>query len=528
MFIQARRLVIAMSLLAALRPVVHAQSNTPTLKQATPTNSSAQVSYSPVNGALSYNVYWSTSPNVTPQNAKGHKDKNLGTLVTAAPLVNGPLDYIVVTAVTASGESDVSNEVSVNPASTSSPAQAQEGAKDDAATAPASAPEPATAPAPAATGTTTTEKQADPNDGCGNGDHYIDCVLEYSLLGGIEQSDLSAQSSITQGFYDLFMNEPFSKGGSIWFRSRYLGTPSSSSSQNIVAAATNPTGTLTAANLPQSVAAVDYVIGYQFHHGLDLARKDAKGNGANKVTLNPIIGAGATTPLSATTTVSGFAVPNYGTNECNQLQQRFTLKYGYNPALPASGPYDAAGDMGCVVQPNLASTTAKPLPGTKITDIAFSNEDRSSFLLKWGAGVRIIDREKADPAKEATWCDIGPGCSKLRADFTVGQDEDITGGYLRHFVFKADAVIPILSTGFYFFAASANRLERDTTLSPLILTPVTIMNSGSSTCTASASTACIPSSSVFVLPFKQQNRDFYRIGIGIDAMKILKIFKAAS
>jgi hypothetical protein len=54
------------------------------------------------------------------------------------------------------------------------------------------------------------------------------------------------------------------------------------------------------------------------------------------------------------------------------------------------------------------------------------------------------------------------------------------------------------------------------------------MNSGSSTCTASASTACIPSSSVFVLPFKQQNRDFYRIGIGIDAMKILKIFKAAS
>jgi hypothetical protein len=354
---------------------------------------------------------------------------------------------------------------------------------------------------------------------CGTPGKYSDCTFEYLLIGGIEQAGLSAQNSVTEGFYDLFLRRPVdSNWGSIWFRSRYLGTPSSSSTQNIVSAASNPTGTLTASNLPQSVAAVDYALGLQFDHWVYRNQR---------FSYSPIVGVGATTPLSATTTVAGYVVPAYGTNECNQLQARFGATQGYKPSLPPSGLYGASpGTMGCVVQPNPLSTTANPLPGTQITDIAFSNEDRSSFLMKWGAGVRIIDRSLPS---DSSGCSSSKGCSRLMADIILGQDQSITGGYLRHFVLKTDAIIPVFSTGAYFFASSANRLERNTTLSPLILSPVTVAtNTSSSACVASATTVCFPSPSVFVLPYKQQNRDYYRIGIGIDITKVFaKLFSPA-
>jgi hypothetical protein len=335
------------------------------------------------------------------------------------------------------------------------------------------------------------------NTNCLNPGTYSDCTFEYLLIGGIEQADLSAQSSVTEGFFDLFLRRPVdSKWGSIWFRSRYLGAPSSSSTQNVVAAASNPSGTLTAANLPQSVVAVDYMLGMQLDFGQVSNRR---------TTYSPVFGFGATTPLGANTAVTGFVVPPYGTNECNQLQARFgvTNNNGYNPPLPPSVAGTGAG-QGCVVE-----------NGTTIEAIAFSNEDRSSFLLKWGAGVRIIDRGSAGN------CSADPGCKRVMADFTVGQDEEITGGELRKFVFKTDAIIPVFSSGTYFFASSANRIEKNTTLSPLILAPVTIGSSnGTSACTAAGTTICIPSPTVFVLPYKQQNRDYYRIGVGIDLTKV--------
>jgi hypothetical protein len=166
---------------------------------------------------------------------------------------------------------------------------------------------------------------------------------------------------------------------------------------------------------------------------------------------------------------------------------------GYNPRLPGSGIYDTSKPKGCVVQPNPDSTPDKPLPGAQITGIGFSNEDRSSFLLKWSAGIRIMDRwfVNSDPT---TWCSSTGGCSRLIADFALGQDQSITGRVLRHFVVKADAIVPIHSSGFYFFAAVTTRLQRNQTLSPLILSPVTLAtNTATSTCTPSTTTVCFPS-----------------------------------
>jgi hypothetical protein len=369
-----------------------------------------------------------------------------------------------------------------------------------------------------ANGKTATNRPVAVLPGCDHHDAYSDCTYEFTLMGGIEQSGLSAQNSITNGFYDLFIRRPVdSKWLGVWFRSRYLGSPSTSSTSNVVAAATNPAGTVTASNLPQSVTAVDYILGFT------LGKRLEWGSPSGRLTITPAAGFGATTPLSANTTVNAFQVPQFGTNECDQLQKRFTTDKGYTPPLPGSGYYkDSTGAIvqGCVVQPPGNSTmTSATNPGTQITAIAFSNEDRTNFLLKWGAGVRLIDRYTPT-------CITTTGCPRMRADFSIGQDQAITAGYMRRLVLKADAVIPIFSTGTYFFASSANRLAPNNTLSPLILNPVTVNSGNSSACaTPSSSIVCVPSPSVFVLPYKQPNRDYYRIGIGIDAVKLLsKLF----
>lgn len=359
-------------------------------------------------------------------------------------------------------------------------------------------------------GQTKTSEAMPVQPGCSDRGEYSDCTYEFTLVGGIEQSDLSAQSSQTNGFYDLFIRRPVDSSLGIWFRSRYLGSPSSSSTLNVIGAANDPSGTLTAKTLPQTVTAVDYVVGLQ---GKNLSW----GFPTKRFTYAPVAGFGATTPLSATTVVNGFQVPAFGTAECDQLGVRFTAKNGYNPTLPGSGYYSSTS-QGCVVQPPPGETATQTTPGTQITTVAFSNEDRSSFLLKWGAGLRLIDRYSPDCLSQA-------GCPRMRADFTIGQDQAITAGYLRHLVVKADAIIPIFNSGIYFFAASANRIEHNTNYSPLILTPVTITSATASSGCPSGS-VCVPSANVFVLPYKQADRDFYRIGLAIDATKIFKSFKS--
>jgi fibronectin type 3 domain-containing protein len=75
------------------------------------------LTWTAVTGATSYNIYWSTLPDVT---------KTIGAatigllptpppLTTAVTLANGTTYYFVVTAVNANGESMESNELSATP-----------------------------------------------------------------------------------------------------------------------------------------------------------------------------------------------------------------------------------------------------------------------------------------------------------------------------------------------------------------------------------------------------------------------------
>lgn len=382
---------------------------------------------------------------------------------------------------------------------------------------------------------------------------FSDCEWQYQLIGGIEQSDLSAQSSATLGFVNFFVRAPANtRLGSIWLRARFLGSPNTSSTQNIVTVATDPAGTLSSSSLSSVGSAVDYVIGLE-HDYFQPKRVKNDGSlgmsnpGSGQFTLGVIAGFGATSPLSSQSATVAYAVPVYGTNECSQVNGRYgpsnTVHYqdplpsqsstpggliqttttaGSNaPTVVTSGPF-------CVINPTptISQTTSNGVvtttatTGTVLTTLAFSPEDRSSFLLKYGVGVRLISRFPHTPKTSLAGCFHETPCSRSVVDFTLGQDQAITGGHLRSLVFKSDALFPILNTGVFFFGSASIRTQQNATLPPLILTPVPLA------ATATAGSVTVPSPSVFVLPLKQANRDFYRIGIGLDLSKILpKLFK---
>jgi hypothetical protein len=377
---------------------------------------------------------------------------------------------------------------------------------------------------------------------------FNDCDYIWTLLGGIEQADLSAQSSQTEGFVDLFVRAPWnSRLLNAWLHSRFLGAPASTNTLNVVTAATSASG-FTTQQLPQTVLAVDYTLGYEH----DFLLPSARNPGSGQFTLGPIVSIGGTTPLDASSASLAYKVPDYGTNECAQLQQRFgsaqitntsgdtpvTIKgpnpNGYAPPLPPPGYYTTSTQStsttpGCVVQPPpghsvAGNSTANP-PGTQITTIAFSNQDRTSFLMKWEAGARFINRWHTGTSTYcSSWSSATQGhandgpCVRMIVDSTIGQDQDITAGYLRHFVFKNNIVVPLGKKGLYFFGSAQNRFEHNKNYSPLILSSVPIATGAN----PPAGSITIPSDSVFVLPLKQPDRDYYRIGFGIDVTTLMK------
>ena len=85
----------------------------PTGVQATAGDTQATVSWTAVNGATSYNIYYGTAAGVTIAN--GTKSPNATSPQTITGLLDGTPYYLVVTAVNAGGESAVSTEVTVTP-----------------------------------------------------------------------------------------------------------------------------------------------------------------------------------------------------------------------------------------------------------------------------------------------------------------------------------------------------------------------------------------------------------------------------
>jgi hypothetical protein len=309
-----------------------------------------------------------------------------------------------------------------------------------------------------------------------------------TFIAGVEQSGYSSLGNNTGAFLNAFFRSGYlqtsrNTGLAFWGRVRLLSAPQPSTSGGIVSIVSNPTGTLTAANYNSIGTAVDYVIGPEFK----LKQWNYAGS-TSRVSL--VAGAGATTPLSSNDIAVTYAAPDPNTTECAQLVNNFGPKSGYVPHLVANPNQGAMGS--CIYN---------PASGVPYKFISFSNENRSNFLFKWGAGARFTH---AYPAKGTS-----PGYSGS-IDLTLGQDSTVTGGNAHGWVLKLDGVYPLTFGGsslLYVFGSAAMRLAHDQEFPPLILAPGT----GAPT---------PPSTQVIVLPLKQPNRDFYRLGFGLNLAAI--------
>ncbi len=92
----------------------------PTGFVATAGNGHVSIAWTEDPDAASYNIYWSTSPGVTPSN--GTKISNAVSPYTHTDLINGTTYYYVVTAVYATGESPASTQASASPTEMPPPA----------------------------------------------------------------------------------------------------------------------------------------------------------------------------------------------------------------------------------------------------------------------------------------------------------------------------------------------------------------------------------------------------------------------
>jgi len=373
--------------------------------------------------------------------------------------------------------------------------------------------------------------------------NWNDCDWQYWVIGGGEESESSSQDSQTNPFISLFVRAPSdNRHGNVWLLARFLGAANANNTNNVVAATQSATGSSSTSGLPQVGTAVDYTVGLE--HDWFMPSDDWPDRGG--FTIGGIVGFGATTPLSAQHATAAYVVPAYGTNECNELIARFPTNGGITglPAQPST-PYitttttpmagtstSTTSGPFCIINPvpittttnSNGSTSTVTVSGTAQTNIAFAPEDRNSFLLKYFAGVRLINRwhNNSNDAR----CAPSTPCTRTMVDLTVGQDETITGGMLRHFVGKAEAAFPVpKATSICFFGSAAWRFSRNQNLSPLILQPATIVTSSPNP----PATITLPSTSTWILPLTQPNRDFYRIGIGIDLTDLIaKAFSSKS
>ena len=145
--------------------------------------------------------------------------------------------------------------------------------------------------------------------------------------------------------------------------------------------------------------------------------------------------------------------------------------------------------------------------------IAFVSPDRDRFFRQYYAGLRLqthyFDYENPNvPLKRYP----------ATLDITYGQNEAVTGGRLRGGVIRLEGFFPLPYEGLKFinlFGTALIKPTRTQITEPLILE------------TAPAGTA-IPADNVFLFTVPQINRDYYKVGVGIDFMSLISKWKAVT
>lgn len=358
--------------------------------------------------------------------------------------------------------------------------------------------------------------------------------LECSLVGGVEFAGLSSQDLSTEPFIRLFVRTHPYPWFDLWGNLRLVGTPQQSGTSGITSAFTDPTGSIKTATLDGVGSSIDFELGgeHLWNWGVNKSWSNSQG---------PFIGYGATTPLTGNTLQAAYTVPAFGTVECNILAGKFSTIFSdprYNIGKSDAGkqgtgsyPGAAAVDT-CLINKNAPTTTTTGSTSTTtydpVTTIGFASLDRHNFLSKYMVGWRYIFRRHQNDLDCGVWDpDAGTApCTIGTLDASIGSDASITRGVMRFNrpIFKIDGVMPMPIAGgswLYAFGSFSVRFKRpydDRQDVPLVL------QTASLTALEGTGSTAVPNTHTVVLPFEQPDRDFYRIGFGLDLICLVGKF----
>jgi hypothetical protein len=157
--------------------------------------------------------------------------------------------------------------------------------------------------------------------------------------------------------------------------------------------------------------------------------------------------------------------------------------------------------------------------------LAFIPEDQNRFMHEFYGGLRF---------KTYYYDRYGNPLGRFPAtlDLTYGGNEAATGGHLRGGVFRVDAFYPLpyeRANFIYLFGTALLKPEVATSQATLELDAVSTQN-GMNINPMMATTTCpkdltLATKCVALIPVGQIDRDYYRVGIGIDAIAFFKFLK---
>jgi hypothetical protein len=169
-------------------------------------------------------------------------------------------------------------------------------------------------------------------------------------------------------------------------------------------------------------------------------------------------------------------------------------------------------------------TVIDRFPDAKGKDfIAFVSGDRNRFFRQYYGGLRLKsyyvrhrpDNPDADDVSAAdsdeALDNIFPGI----LDVTFGQNEAVTGGELHGGVVRIDGIYPLpfisgdKKGSVYVFGSALMKLRHPKILAPVILQPPD-------------ATVAVPGANVLLQQLPTQDADHYRIGVGVDLIRLIK------
>jgi|GEM_PF-1810142 len=302
------------------------------------------------------------------------------------------------------------------------------------------------------------------------------------LIAGTEGSGGAATQPTGRLFFDLMLSTAISGGGDdfgpklrLWVDTRITSVPRQFDVKVTEFSIANAVKDLKVNEIAQ---VIELMGGPQYRVWTqDRPLKVFFDNRLSRTTVSLIGAYGGTTPIVPKDFISSFQMPPKGSDAYDRLHRQFGAELDRRP---------------------------------NATVVSFVPGDRQRFWRQYYGGVRI-------QSHFYQWNGAASTIPMRTVDLMFGQNETVTGGSLRGSVLRADFFQPIVDFGsgytLYVFGTASWKpsVERNATAEALVLNPLT----------ADQRTALdLTAPTTLLLTAPPSNRDFFRIGVGIDLKRV--------